>query len=100
MEGGINISDYFNKKYSSIDDFRNTAEKVILIKMLKRRKMNMTMNDLWASFDDDVRELEEECEREGYPSRGSNFDLRYEQLVKLYHEREQYCSDYVEEEDE
>lgn len=54
-----------------------------------------------ASFDDDVMELEEECEREGYPSRGSNFDLSYEQLVKkLYHEREQYCSDYVEEDDE
>lgn len=50
----------------------------------------MTMNDLWASFDDDVRELEEECEREGYLSRGSNFDLRYE--------REQYCSDYEEQE--
>lgn len=58
----------------------------------------MTMNDLWASFDDDVRELEEECEREGYPSRGSNFDPRYEQLVKLYHEREQRCSDYEEQE--
>lgn len=58
----------------------------------------MTMNDLWASFGDYVRELEEECEREGYPSRGSNFDLRYEQLVKLYHEREQYCSDYEEQE--
>lgn len=56
------------------------------------------MNDLWASFDDDVRELEEECEREGYPSRGSNFDIRYEQLVKLYHEREQCCSDYEEQE--
>lgn len=57
----------------------------------------MKLDDLYASFDDDVRELEEECEREGYPSRGSNFDLRYEQLVKLYHEREQYCSDYEEE---
>lgn len=33
----------------------------------------MTLDELWATFDDDVREIEEECEREGYPSRGSNF---------------------------
>lgn len=58
----------------------------------------MTLADLWASFEDDVRVLEEECEREGYPSNGSNFELRYEQLVKLYHDREQYCSDYDQEE--
>lgn len=71
----------------------------------------MKLYYLWASFDDDVRKLEEECEREGYTSRGSIFVLRYyeqlvklyhdrEQLVKLYHEREQYCSDYEEQEDE
>lgn len=60
----------------------------------------MKLDDLYASFDDDVRELEAECERGGYPSRGSNFDLRYEQLVKLYHEREQYCSAYEEQDDE
>ena len=65
-----------------------------------RRKMNMTLDELWSTFDADVKEIEEECELEGYPSRGSNFDLLYEQLVKLYHEREQYCSDYEEQEDE
>lgn len=86
---------YFNDKYNSIDDFRATADKTITIKILKKRRMNMKLDELWASFDDDVRELEEECEREGYPSRGSNFDLRYEQLVKQYHEREKYCYDYI-----
>lgn len=91
---------YFNDKYNSIDDFRATADKTITIKILKRRRMNMKLDDLLASFDDDVRELEEECEREGYPSRGSNFDLRYEQLVKQYHEREKYCSDYIDEEED
>lgn len=60
----------------------------------------MTLDDLWASFEYDVRELEEECERGGYLSRGSNFDHRYKQLVKLYHDREQYCSDYEEQENE
>lgn len=48
----------------------------------------MTLEELYSSFDNDVREIKEECEREGYPLRGSNFDLRYEQLVKLYEERE------------
>ena len=89
---------YFNDKYSSIDEFRATAEKVISIKISNTRKMNMTLDELWSTFEDDVKEIEEECEREGYPSRGSNFDLRYEQLVKLYHDREQYCSDYEEQE--
>lgn len=91
---------YFNDNYSSIDDFRATAEKVIPIKISNRRKMNMALDELWSTFYDVVREIEEECEREGYPSRGSNIDLKYEQLVKLYHEREQHCSDYEEQEDE
>lgn len=60
----------------------------------------MTLDELWSEFDKDVKEIEDECELEGYPSHGSNFDLRYEQLVKLYHEREQYCSDYEEKEEE
>ena len=91
---------YFNDNYSSLDEFRATAEKIISIKISNRRKINMTLDELWRKFDDDVKESEEECEREGYPSRGSNFDLRYEQLVKLYHDREQYCSDYEEQGDE
>lgn len=57
----------------------------------------MTLDELWSNFDADVKEIEEECEREGYPSRGSNFDLRYEQLIKQYHGREKYCSDYIDE---
>ena len=89
---------YFNDKYSSLDEFRATAEKAISIKISNRRKMNMTLDELWSTFEDDVKEIEEECERDGYPSRGSNFGLRYEQLVKLYHDREQYCSDYEEQE--
>ena len=60
----------------------------------------MTLDELWSTFDDDVKELEHECERDGYPSRGSNFDLRYEQLVKLYYEREKCCSDYIDDEEE
>lgn len=91
---------YFNDKYSSTDEFRATAEKVIEIKISNRRKFNMTLGELWSKFYDDVREIQDECEREGYPSRGSNFDLRCEQLVKLYHEREQYCSDYEEQEED
>lgn len=58
----------------------------------------MTLDELWSKFDDDVKEIEEECEREGYPSHGSNFDLRYDDLVKRYHEYEKYCIDYIDEE--
>lgn len=59
----------------------------------------MTLDELWSTFDYDVKELEDECEREGYPSRGSNFDLRYENLVKFYEECEKCCSDYIDEEE-
>lgn len=90
---------YFNDNYSSIDDFRATAEKVVAIKMMKRRKINMTLDELWSTFDEDVKEIEEECEREGYPSRGSNFELRYDELVKRYHDYEKYCVDYIDEEE-
>lgn len=59
----------------------------------------MTLDELWLEFGKDAKELQNECELEGYPSNGSVFGLRYEELCRLYHERERYCSDYVEEED-
>lgn len=41
MEGGIIISEYFNDKYSSIEEFRATAEKVISIKISDRSENKM-----------------------------------------------------------
>ena len=38
---------YFNDKYSSIDEFRATAEKVISIKISNRSKNKMTLGELW-----------------------------------------------------
>ena len=38
---------YFNDKYSSIDEFRATAEKVISIKISNRSKNKMTLDELW-----------------------------------------------------
>lgn len=37
---------YFNDNYSSIDDFRATAEKVISIKISNRSKNKMTLDEL------------------------------------------------------
>lgn len=48
MEGGIIISEYFNDKYSSLDEFRATAEKVISIKISNRSKNKMTLDELWS----------------------------------------------------
>ena len=45
MEGGIIISEYFNDKYSSIDEFRATAEKFILINISNRSKNKMKKYD-------------------------------------------------------
>lgn len=41
---------YFNDNYSSIDEFRATAEKVIQIKISNRRKNNMTLDELWSKI--------------------------------------------------
>ena len=38
---------YFNDKYSSIDEFRATAEKVISIKISNRSKNKITLDELW-----------------------------------------------------
>ena len=38
---------YFNDKYSSLDEFRATAEKVISIKISNRSKNKMTLDELW-----------------------------------------------------
>lgn len=37
-----------------------------------------------ADFDAEVEEIRDECVAEGYPSNGSNFELRYEQLYNDY----------------
>lgn len=41
---------YFNDNYSSNDEFRATAEKVIQIKISNRRKNNMTLDELWSKI--------------------------------------------------
>ena len=44
------MSQYFNDKYSTIDDFRATAEKVISIKISNRSKNKMTLDELWRKI--------------------------------------------------
>lgn len=41
---------YFNDKYSSLDEFRATAEKVILINIYNRSKNKMTLDELWSKI--------------------------------------------------
>lgn len=44
------MAKYFNDKYSSLDEFRATAEKVILIKISDRSKNKMTLDELWRKI--------------------------------------------------
>ena len=37
-------------------------------------------------FEDDCEDIAEQCEQEGYPSHGSNYDLRVSNLQKEYQE--------------
>ena len=41
---------YFNDNYSSIDEFRATAEKVISIKISDRSENKMTLDELWRKI--------------------------------------------------
>ena len=41
---------YFNDKYSSINEFRATAEKVILIKIYNSSKNSTTIDELWSKI--------------------------------------------------
>ena len=43
---------YFNDKYSSIEEFRATAEKVISIKISNRSKNKMTLDEVWRKIHD------------------------------------------------
>lgn len=42
------------------------------------------MNKLDKDFKADCFEIEEQCEREGYPGNGSNYDLRCEAMGERY----------------
>lgn len=37
-------------------------------------------------FKEDCEDIAEQCEKEGYPSHGSNYDLRVDNLIKQYQE--------------
>lgn len=39
---------------------------------------------IYDEFDAEVAAISDECVAEGYPSHGSNFELRYEQLYRDY----------------
>lgn len=44
------MSQYFNDKYSSTNEFRATAEKVILIKISNSSKNSTTIDELWSKI--------------------------------------------------
>lgn len=69
-------------------------------------KLNYTKSDideiirLEREFDAERKEIEEECESEGYPSNGSNYELRVEGLREYYDEQQEYIHAKYETEEE
>lgn len=39
-------------------------------------------------FNEECRQIENDCIEEGYPARGANYDLRTGQLWQMYYEEE------------
>lgn len=44
------------------------------------------LEDLYKQYLEEVKEIEEECYEEGFPSNGDTFDLRVEALKRSYPE--------------
>lgn len=44
----------------------------------------LTVEEVYKMYDEDIEDIRNECAEEGYPSNGSNFELRYEQLYNDY----------------
>ena len=57
--------------------------------------MSGELKELEKEFHEECKLIEEECEAKGYPSRGSNYDLRVTQLMES-----DYYAPLFEEEDE
>lgn len=43
-------------------------------------------SDLYKQYEQELLEIEEECEEKGYPSNGNNYELRVERLQEMYPE--------------
>lgn len=92
---------YFNDNYSSIDEFRATAEKVIQIKILKRKEKTMTKREIqkhenilvenaWLKakkvWDNTTKRIDEferlnHCQAKTYQTRGYSFLISYNTIV-------------------
>jgi len=46
----------------------------------------MTRDELYAQYLDECDRIAKECAAEGYPSHGSNYELRVDDLTKRYPE--------------
>ena len=58
-----------------------------LHRSIEREEKNMmATEDIRRQFDEECEEIALECEAEGYPSHGSNYELRVERLMESYPE--------------
>lgn len=48
--------------------------------------MNDYIDRLWEQFNAECEEIARQCEEEGYPSHGSNYELRVDNLMESYPE--------------
>lgn len=48
--------------------------------------VSYTVEEIIKEFDAEVEAIREDCVEEGYPSNGSNFEIRYANLYNWYSE--------------
>lgn len=50
-------------------------------------------NKLYKAFEDECDEIAQQCEAEGYPANGTNYELRVEALMEEYPYKELFEED-------
>ena len=53
--------------------------------MRTRQEIEAEINNLFVQFKEECKEIAEQCEEEGYPNHGVNYDLRCENVWDNYY---------------
>lgn len=53
--------------------------------MRTKKEIEAEIEELFTQFKEECKEIAEQCEEEGYPNHGSNYDLRCENVWDDYY---------------
>ena len=87
--GTYTITVSYDRRFRAIiveNDFDNQSDLCITPKQAASTILRMAENIVNACFQQECHEIAQDCVNEGYPSHGSNYDMRVDQLENYYDE--------------